>query len=313
MPTLNERAVRAADELAGDLAGLRIAASTVGGARILDCGVKAVGGLRAGLGLAHVCLSDLGEVALLPGDSASLNLPRIQVCSDQPLLACLASQYAGWQISVGKYFAMGSGPMRAAYGKEKLFDDIPGREKPAVAAGVLETGKLPTEEVVAYIAERVNLPARQLTLLAAKTASLAGGVQVVARSLELALHKLHELKFDLNQIISGVGVAPLPPPAADDFAAMGRTNDAILYGGHVTLWVNADDAALTEIGPKVPSNSSAEYGALFGELFAKYKDFYKIDPLLFSPAEIAFCNVRSGRTFAFGKTDVDALRRSFQL
>ncbi|MFL5340934.1 MAG: methenyltetrahydromethanopterin cyclohydrolase [Gemmataceae bacterium] len=309
--TLNERAVRAADELAADATGLRIAAGSVGGARVLDCGVKAVGGLRAGLGLARVCLAGLGDVALLPGDSASLNLPRIQVSSDQPLLACLASQYAGWQISVGKYFAMGSGPMRVAYGKEQLFDDIPGRERPPVAAGVLETGKLPTEEVVAYIAERVNLPARQLTLLAAKTASLAGGVQVVARSLELALHKLHELKFDLNQIISGVGVAPLPPPAADDFAAMGRTNDAILYGGRVTLWVSADDSALEEIGPKVPSNSSAEYGALFGELFAKYKDFYKIDPLLFSPAEIAFCNARSGRTFAFGKMVPEALRRSF--
>ena len=265
----------------------------------------------AGLGLARVCLADLGDVSLLPGDAASLNLPKIQVASDQPVLACLASQYAGWQVPVGKYFAMGSGPMRAAYGKEKLFDDIPGREKPRVAVGVLETGKLPTEEVVAYLAERVQLPARQLTLLAAKTASLAGGVQVVARSLETALHKLHELKFDLKQIISGIGVAPLPPSAADDFAAIGRTNDAILYGGRVTLWVNADDAMLAEIGPKVPSNASAEYGALFGELFAKYKDFYKIDPLLFSPAEIVFCNVRSGRTFAFGKMDADALRRSF--
>src|SRR5262249_33664623 len=152
------------------------------------------GGVRAGLGLARTCLAGMGDVALLPGDASSLNLPRVQVASDQPLLACLASQYAGWQISLGKYVAMGSGPMRAAYGKEKLFDDIPGRESAPVAVGVLETSKLPTEEVVSYIAERVKLPARQLTLLAAKTASLAGGVQVVARSLELALHKLHELK-----------------------------------------------------------------------------------------------------------------------
>ena len=311
MPSLNERAVRIADELAADAAGLGIAVSQVGGARLLDCGVKAPGGLHAGLGMARVCLAGLGEVAILLGDDASLHCPRVQVISDQPLLACLASQYAGWQLSAGKYFAMGSGPMRAAYGKEKLFDDIPGREKPPVAVGVLETGKLPTEEVVEYIAERVKLPAKQLTLLAARTASLAGGVQVVARSLELALHKLHELKFDLKQIVSGMGLAPLPPPAADDFAAMGRTNDAILYGGRVTLWVKAEDAALADIGPKVPSNSSAEYGALFGELFGKYKDFYKIDPLLFSPAEIALCNLRSGRTLAFGRMNLEALRRSF--
>ncbi len=50
----------------------------------------------------------------------------------------MASQYAGWQISVGKYFAMGSGPMRAAYGKEEIFDHIPGRERPAAAVGVFE-------------------------------------------------------------------------------------------------------------------------------------------------------------------------------
>jgi methenyltetrahydromethanopterin cyclohydrolase len=311
MPSLNERAVRIADELAADAAGLGIAVSHVGGARLLDCGVKAPGGLRTGLGMARVCLAGLGDVAILPGDDASLQCPRIQVISDQPLLACLASQYAGWQLSVGKYFAMGSGPMRAAYGKEKLFDDIAGREKPQVAVGVLETGKLPTEEVIEYISERIKLPVKQLTLLAARTASLAGGVQVVARSLELALHKLHELKFDLKQLVAGMGIAPLPPPAADDFGAMGRTNDAILYGGLVTLWVNAEDAVLAEIGPKVPSNSSAEYGALFGELFAKYKDFYKIDPLLFSPAEIVFCNLRSGRTLAFGRMNLEALRRSF--
>jgi methenyltetrahydromethanopterin cyclohydrolase len=127
----------------------------------------------------------------------------------------------------------------------------------------------------------------------------------------MALHKLHELRFDLTQVVSGIGVAPLPPPAADDLAAIGRTNDAILYAGRATVWVDADDAQIAQIGPKVPSSASPEYGALFGELFAMYKDFYKIDPMLFSPAEITFCNVRSGRTQRFGKIDTDVLRRSF--
>src|ERR1700722_4403769 len=104
----------------------------------------------------------------------------------------MASQYAGWQISAGKYFAMGSGPMRAAYGKEEIFDHIPGREKPTAAVGVLETRKAPTPEVVAFLAEKLQLPANRLTLLAAPTASIAGTVQVVARALETALHKLYE-------------------------------------------------------------------------------------------------------------------------
>jgi methenyltetrahydromethanopterin cyclohydrolase len=307
---LNRRALHIADTLIADADALRIGVGIVAGATVLDCGVKAVGGLQAGLGAARVCLADLAKVSLIPGDDTSLSLPRVQVVTDQPVLACMASQYAGWQISAGGYFAMGSGPMRAAYGKEKLFDDIPGRETANVAVGVLE-GKRPPDEVIAYLSEKLKLAPAKITLLVARTKSLAGTLQVVARCLEMALHKLHELKFDLAQVVSGTGVAPLPPPAADDLAAIGRTNDAILYAGRATVWVDADDDRIAEIGPKVPSSASPEYGALFGELFAKYKDFYKIDPMLFSPAEIAFCNVRSGRVQGFGKLDVDVLRRSF--
>src|SRR5262249_48546265 len=217
-----------------------------------------------------------------------------------------------WQIKPPNYFAMGSGPMRAAHGKEALYDDIGQRESPPVAVGVLETDCLPDESVIDYLAEKLRLEPAKLTLLAARTKSLAGTVQVVARSLELALHKLHELHFDLKQIVSGIGTAPLPPPAKKDIEAMGRTNDAILYGGRVLLWVDADDGQLAEVGPKVPSSASPEFGALFGELFQRSGgDFYKIDPNLFSPAEVVFCNRRSGRTFAFGKMDSSAIHRSF--
>src|SRR5437879_6518716 len=153
MSTLNRRALRVADALTADAGALRIAVGTVAGAMVLDCGVKAPGGLRAGLGVARACLADLGDVALLPGDDSSLSLPQVQVVTDQPVLACMASQYAGWQISAGGYFAMGSGPMRAAYGKEKLFDDIPGRETATVAVGVLE-GKLPSDDAIAYLSEK---------------------------------------------------------------------------------------------------------------------------------------------------------------
>lgn len=306
--TLNERALAVADDMVRRAADLRIEVREIAGARMLDCGIDTIGGLGAGLTMARVCLADLATVALLPGDDG---MPRIQVMSDQPVLACMASQYAGWQISAGKYFAMGSGPMRAHYGREKLFDDIPGRERAPIAVGVLETGKLPTPEVITQLSEKLQLPASAITLLAARTSSIAGCLQVVSRSLEMALHKLHELEFDLNQVVSGIASAPLPPPAKDDLAAIGRTNDAILYGGEATLYVRADDELLAAIGPKVPSNASPEYGALFAELFAKYNDFYKIDPLLFSPAEITFCNLASGRVHRFGRRAPEVLHRSF--
>jgi methenyltetrahydromethanopterin cyclohydrolase len=309
--SLNERALRVADRIRANLDNLSVAMHDVADATVFDCGVHAAGGLGAGLELARACLADLGTVSLAPAEAGGLGLPRVLVTSDQPVRACMASQYAGWAINVGKYFAMGSGPMRALYGKEKLFEDIGGTEKPAVAVGVLETGKLPTAEVVQYLAGKLGLEPSRLTLLAAATRSVAGGVQVVARALEMALHKLHELRFPLNQVRCGIGEAPLPPPGVDDLASIGRTNDAILYGGRATLFVDTEDAQILELGPRVPACSSAEFGALFSELFARYKDFYKIDPQLFSPAEIVFFNLRSGRAHAFGRMDPAVLRRSF--
>jgi methenyltetrahydromethanopterin cyclohydrolase len=311
--TLNERAQRLADHMAANTARLRIEVhQTTAGARILDCGVKTEGGFQAGLGLARVCLSGLADVALLPGGVGDLATPVVQVTTDAPVQACMASQYAGWQVALGKYFAMASGPIRAAYGKEELYDKIPGREQAPVAVGVLETRKLPADDVIAYFAEKLELPANKVTLLAAPAFSLAGNLQVVARALETALHKLYKLNFDLSQVVAGIGVAPLPPVAADELSAIGRTNDAILYGGQATLWVKADDEQLQEIGPKVPSCASPDHGAPFADIFNRYEmDFYKIDLLLFSPAMITFNNLRSGRSHVFGRLEVDVLKRSF--
>jgi methenyltetrahydromethanopterin cyclohydrolase len=309
---LNAPALHLADRLAADAVNLRLTVTTVAGARVLDCGVQAPGGLAAGLGLARVCLADHAEVSLLPPSLADLPCPLIQVATDHPVLACMASQYAGWQISVGKFFAMGSGPMRAALGSEALFERIPGREQVLAAVGCLESRKLPPAEVIEHLVGRLSLTAQHLTLLVAPAASIAGTVQVVARSLETALHKLDELKFDLNQVVSGYGVAPLPPVAADEGTAIGRTNDAILYGGRVVLWVRCPDEVLTEVGPRVPSSASLAFGEPFAAIFERAgRDFYKIDPHLFSPAVVCFHNLTSGRSHLFGNLAPDVLRRSF--
>jgi methenyltetrahydromethanopterin cyclohydrolase len=306
--TLNESAMVQADLLAAHAAASRCAVSTVAGARVIDCGGGVVGGLGAGLQMARVCTAGLADVTLQSGPDG----PEVQLASDDPVRACLASQYAGWQIKVGNFFAMGSGPMRAAAGKEQLFNDIPGREQPPCAVGVLESRKHPTEEVIAYLVAALPNTAEKLTLLVAPASSMAGTVQVVARSLETALHKLHELKFDMHQVVSGYGVAPLPPVAPDEGRAIGWTNDAILYGGRVVLWVRADDEVLNHVGPKVPSSASPDHGQPFAEIFKRYNgDFYKIDPMLFSPAAIEFRNLKTGKTHRFGRTDSALLQRSF--
>jgi methenyltetrahydromethanopterin cyclohydrolase len=151
-----------------------------------------------------------------------------------------------------------------------------------------------------------------VTLLAAPTASIAGGVQIVARSVETTLHKLAELKFDLSRVQSAEGWAPLPPVAADDLTAIGRTNDAVLYGARVILQVTGDDDSLEELVLEVPSCASRDFGEPFSTIFARYNhDFYAVDPLLFSPAEVMFQNLDTGRCYAAGVVAKQVLEKSY--
>jgi methenyltetrahydromethanopterin cyclohydrolase len=280
------------------------------GTRVIDCGVKAPGSLEAGRLLAEVCLGGLGKVRLLPVYGEGLSPPGVMVRTDHPVAACMASQYAGWRISGEGYFAMGSGPMRALAAREPLFATLGPAEGVAAAVGVLESSRLPPEEVCRKVAAACGVPAGDLVLAVARTASQAGGVQIVARSVETAMHKLLELGADLSQVESGFGAAPLPPAGGDDLEAMGRTNDAILYGGEVTLWVRGEDQTWATLGPRIPSSASPDHGRPFVEIFQRYgRDFYRIDPLLFGPAVITLANLDTGRSLRFGRRMPEVLRR----
>lgn len=308
---LNDRAAHALANCLLQAAELGIDATAASDrATLVDFGVRAPGGLRAGEQLARICLSDLAHVTLQSGPREVWPGPWVAVSTDHPVLACLGSQYAGWQLSQGKFFALGSGPMRAAARKEELFTKLNYSESAEHVVGVLETRKLPPPEVIEQVLAATG--ARQVTLLVAPTASLAGNLQIVARSVETALHKLFELHFDVSRIVSGYGVAPLPPVAKDDLAGIGRTNDAILYGAEVTLWVRGDDESLSTIGPQVPSRASRDHGQPFGEIFKRYNyNFYDIDPHLFSPAVITFHNLDTGRTQRFGAVEPGLIEKSF--
>lgn len=310
---LNARSLKLAESLLDRAAERKVVAHPIEkGGRYVDCGINAVGGLKAGVELAKICMADLADVRLVPGEIEGRACPLVQVVTDHPVEACLASQYAGWAVQEGKFFAMGSGPMRAASGKEAVFEKIGRREEPDAVVGVLETRKAPNAAVVALIASACRVSPSSVLLLVAPTASLAGGVQVVARSVETTLHKLGELGFDVNRVVSAYGSAPLPPVARDDLAAIGRTNDAILYGARVVLFVRGDDESIEAVGPKVPSSSSKDHGEPFASIFARYNhDFYAVDPHLFSPAEVVFQNLDTGRAYSFGAVAPDVLTRSF--
>ena len=318
---LNEAAFRIVEQTSANADRLKIVLHTTAGARVVDCGVKATGGIEAGIAMARAAMAGLGRVWVEPvgshgGSYASewpgCEWPVVAVESDQPLAACLAAQYAGWKVNTKNYFAMASGPIRAAIGREDLFADVGLRERPSVAVGLLEAAKLPPADVCEQLAADAGVAPGALALLVARTASTAGTLQVIARSLETALHKLHDLHFDLTRIRRGSGRAPLAPVPDDDLVAIGRTNDAILYGGHVVLEVTGDDESLLEIGPRMVSHASADYGVPFCQLFAKAGyDFYALDPALFAPALVDLVNVDTGRRHRFGGIAPEIVRMSF--
>ena len=207
---------------------------------------------------------------------------------------------------------MGSGPLRAkARVERELFGRLGYAEAATRGVLVLEGRTLPTDAVAAWVAAKAGLAPDGLTFAVAPTASLAGGVQIVARVLETGLHKMETIGFDVSRVVSAMGTAPLPPTARSDLRAIGRTNDCILYGGQARYTVRAEDAELADLAQRLPASASADYGTPFYDIFKRYdSDFYKIDPMLFSPAEVWLTSATSGRTFHAGQVNPDVLRAS---
>ena len=324
MVSVNERAAEIVQRMIADAEPLGLAVTRLpNGATVVDSGVKVPGSLEAGRLFAEACMGGLGQVSsceltfsetgffpenLVSSDSITGNmwLPGVTVSVSHPPVACMAAQYAGWALKVksaqGKFFAMGSGPARALYAGEPLFERLEYRDQADVAVLALEGRRLPPEEAAEKIAKKCNVSPDCLYLLIAPTASLVGSVQVAARVVETGLHKMLEVGFDIGTVLSGLGTCPLAPIAEDDLHAIGRTNDAVLYGGRAWYTVRADDAQIEAVIARLPSSASQDYGTPFYDLFQRYDgDFYQIDPLLFSPAEVSINNLSSGRTFRAGR------------
>jgi methenyltetrahydromethanopterin cyclohydrolase len=311
--SMNERAAALVDQLVSDAAALGIEVCTLeSGARLVDCGARARGGLQAGLGFAAACMGGLGRIDPVPVTLGERTWPGVGVAVDEPAAACLAAQYAGWKLEHEDFFAMASGPGRALARTEDLFQELTWREQAERAVLCLETRQPPPAQIVEQVAQRCGLGASALTFLIARTASVCGSVQISARVVETALHKLHELGVDPARIRGGWGCCPIAPVGADDPTAIGRTNDAVLYGGTVHLWIEASDQETADLAERLPSAASDAFGTPFGDLLAAANwNFYDIDPMLFSPADVTLTSAESGRAHHGGGPAPDVLERSF--
>lgn len=317
-PSVNKLAAPLVRSLKENTDSLRLTVSRLeNGTAIVDAGINTPGGLEAGRRIAEICMGGLGSVKL----RATTNLVDnwswyVDVHSSHSVIACLASQYAGWNISIGKgkdaYNALGSGPGRALGSKESLFEELGYRDSADIACVVIESNLIPPLAVAENIATQCGVAADKLTLIMTPTSSLSGCVQVVSRVLETALHKIHALGFPLDKVTDGAGSAPICPPSPDFLTAMSRTNDAILFAGQVHLYVEVGDDDASDLANKLPSTASKDYGKPFGEIFKDVEyDFYKIDPMLFSPARVSVTSLVTGNTFHAGKLDKELLNKSF--
>jgi methenyltetrahydromethanopterin cyclohydrolase len=317
MLSLNDRALAIVRTMIAEAEALQLVVERLdNGTTVVDAGVNIPGSLEAGRLFAEACLSGMGQVHFCELNFGEFSLPGVNVAVNQPALACMAAQYAGWAVKVEgpaspqKFMAMGSGPARALYRGEPLFQDLAYRDPADVAVLALESRKLPSEQVAEWVAEKCRVSPDRLYLLVAPTASLAGSVQIAARVVETGLHKMQVIGFDLKTVLAGFGTCPLAPVAAEDLRAVGRTNDVVLYGGRTWYTVRGDDAEIEAAIVKLPSSASKDYGSPFYELFQRYQgDFYKIDPSLFSPAEVFLNNVVSGRSFHAGQVNPDIIRQ----
>ncbi|PPC90638.1 MAG: methenyltetrahydromethanopterin cyclohydrolase [Methylobacter sp.] len=291
------------------------------GCSVIDAGINVPGGLEAGRIIAEICMGGMGTVSLSHSSYTTHWPLSVNVHSTNPVLSCLGSQYAGWSLAHEKYYALGSGPARAMATKlkdgnvepvEELYKELNYRDEAQSAVLVIENDAIPPVQIVDKIAAACKLEPSQLTIIVTPTSSLAGGLQVVARVLEVAMHKAHALHFPLENIIDGSGSAPVCPPHPNFVKAMGRTNDAILFAGQVHLFVKGSDDAAEKLAKELPSSTSKDYGKPFAEIFKHYEyDFFKIDAMLFSPASVIVTAVESGKSFRAGQLDNALLDQSF--
>lgn len=310
MESLNRMATELVDEAIDFADELAIAVHALeGDAAVLDFGVDVPGGIEAGLLLAEIQTSGLATLQTGMETVADAPLPHVELSTDHPALALLASQKAGWELSVDGFEGLGSGPARAQVATEEEFQRMGYRDDSEFAVLAVESDRVPDESVATFVAGEAGVTDSSVFLPTFATASITGSVTAAARPAELATFRLSELGYDPLDVLSATGTAPIAPVAGDETAAMARTNDAVAYGGQVHLVVDEPFDRFDEVA----STAAAEYGTPFTEIFAA-EDWELADvPVeVFAPAQVTI-DVVGGDTHVVGETDEELLAESFDL
>ena len=319
MVSVNVEAKKTVDVMIEKADELNIAVETLdNGATVIDCGVNVDGSFKAGELYTKVCLGGLADVGIsIPGDlSEKFALPSVKIKTDAPSISTLGSQKAGWSVSVGDFFALGSGPARAISLKPaETYEEIGYDDKGAdLAILTLEADVLPGVEVAQYVADECDVDVKDVYLLVAPTSSLVGSIQIAGRVVENGTYKMLEfIKFDVTKVKHAAGIAPIAPVDPDGLKAMGKTNDAVLFGGRTYYYVESEEGDdIAAVAAQLPSSAADGYGKPFFDVFKDAGfDFYQIDKGMFAPAEVVINDLTTGKLYKEGFVNAELLKKSF--
>lgn len=314
MLSINAEAMKIVRKILETPEALGVTVARLGcGTTVIDMGQNAPGGWQAARYFCLVVLGGLGEVSYEAFPLGDLRLIGVRVMVDRPIESCVASALAGWKIETGPDAAILSGPARALNSEpDHYFDLIPYRDRWHEAVITVQMRKPVTDALAETIARACRVSPDDLYILATRHASLVCAVQVAARGVELAMHRLSLEGFDITCIRYASSIAVIPPVAADEAVAFGRNNDALIYGNEVTLAVDSSDEVIARIVPRAVTAASPIGGRLFADLYreAGY-NFHAIPPEMHTPSVLHVTNINTGTTVSAGQVDIAVLRRSF--
>ena len=295
--------------------GARLSQSATG-ATIVDLGVAAPGSWLAAKLWVEAAHGGMAQFSYGRMWLKDMEVPTADVIIDQPMLSVIACESGAWKLGEGQFVPVGSGPARLKAHADRFSKMVEYHDPSPDAVLQLQMKQLPSDETLQFVADACGIAPSHLVAMVAASASLVGGVQVVSRSFEQAIISLgRNTDFDLTTIVYGYGRAPIPPVVADEGLAMGRINDALVYGGSSGLWLrHPDDDEVRRTAESMPfaARAGADYGKGYAEIYETYgRSLFNIPARLDSPAHVTVTNLLTGSVFSAGRIDEDVLYRSF--
>lgn len=315
MVSVNKRAMEIVRTIIREKDALNVGVSTLkNGSTVIDMGVNYKGGYQAAKHLVEITLGGLGYLQYGNFDLDGLELPQVEIYVDSPVIACLGSQLSGWalpELKTNNIVPLISGPIRTIVKEDKFAKAFPYEDKNDEVVVALQGGLIPDIRLTDYLASKSGVDPDKVYVLTAAAGSLAGIVNVVARTLETSLWRLHALGFNPEKVFSAWGKAPIPPISKDEYTSMIRSNTFVYYGGTVGLTVDCDDKEITDILKKVvlSKETTDQYGIPFGKLLTEANgNIFEMTKFVHSVTKVILYNVNSGNTFKCGETDLEVLK-----